>query len=168
MQERNGNNYNYDIIDIFQIENVEVLPVTAKCIKNETNRDASLSKIQRALRKGKSLVPLEYNDGEFALQDGIIFKREKVMIPEALKERVLKELHGHFGTVRMKQLSRTFCWWPKIDKEIEEITKDCRTCVMFSNNPSCKVKHHWETASGPFERVHIDFAGPFMGHTFLV
>ncbi|XP_011869174.1 PREDICTED: uncharacterized protein K02A2.6-like [Vollenhovia emeryi] len=68
----------------------------------------------------------------------------------------------------MKQLSLNFCWWPKIDKDIENVTKNCETCMRFSNNPDRKIKHHWETASGPFERVHVDFAGPFMGHMFFV
>lgn len=129
---------NFDAIDIFQVENLEALPVTAKSVREETSKDKVLAKIQQALEKGKSLVPLGYNDGEFALQDNIIFKRERVVIPEVLRNEVLKELHaGHFGMVRMKQLSRNFCWWPKIDKDIEEITRNCKACVLFSNNPNC-------------------------------
>jgi len=120
-------NGNYDVIDIFQIENVEALPVTAKSIREEICKDKLLAKILQALKNGKSLVPLGYNDGEFTLQDGIIFRKERVVIPENLRDRVLKELHaGHFGTVRMKQLSRNVCWWPKIDKDIENITKIVR------------------------------------------
>jgi len=119
------------------------------------SNDKMLTKIRKALVEGKSLKPLGYNDGEFALQDNIIFKRERVVIPETLRTKVLRELHsGHFGTVRMKQLSRNFCWWPNIDKDIEEITINCEACTRFSNNPS-KTKHHWEAASAPFERIHI-------------
>ncbi|XP_029158172.1 uncharacterized protein K02A2.6-like [Nylanderia fulva] len=159
----------FDVIDVLQMENVETLPVTAKSIRDEINKDALLLKIRQTLIKGKSLVPLGYNDGEFALQDGIVFRKERIAIPKSLRSKVLKELHaGHFGTVKMKKLSRNFCWWPKIDKEIEEITKNCKACATFLNNPRIKVKHAWEAASEPFERVHIDFAGPFMSHTFLV
>ncbi|XP_029176870.1 uncharacterized protein K02A2.6-like [Nylanderia fulva] len=155
--EKNDNNY--DSIDVLQIENLETLPVTVKCIKMETGKDLFINKIRQALMKGQSLVPLGLDDGEFTLQDEIVFKRERVVIPESLRNKVLKELHaGHFGTVRMKQLSRNFCWWPKIDKDIEEIIQNCKACIMLSNNPNCKVKHHWEAASLPFERVHIDFA----------
>ncbi|EZA56249.1 hypothetical protein X777_02867 [Ooceraea biroi] len=159
---------NYDTIDVFQIENLEVLPVTAKSIREDTNKDRVLIKIRQALEKGKSLVPLGYHDSEFSLQNDIIFKKDRVVIPESLRHKVLKELHaGHFGTVRMKQLSRNFCWWPKMDKEIEEVTKNCKACMLVNKNPTSKHKHHWEAASRPFERVHVDFAGPFMGHMFL-
>lgn len=64
LQEKSARNY--DTIDVFQIENLEVLPVTAKCIFEETNKDAVLNKIRQALKKGKNLMPLDYNDGEFA------------------------------------------------------------------------------------------------------
>jgi len=159
----------YDMIDVFQIKNLITLPVTAKEIQEEIKRDAILLKIQQTLEKGKSLVPLSYNDSEFSLQNNIIFKKDRVVIPNTLRKRVLKELHtGHAGTVRMKQLSRNYCWWPRMDKDIESITKNCEACNTFSNNPNYKIKHCWEAASSPFERVHIDFAGPFLGHVFLV
>ncbi|RLU17738.1 hypothetical protein DMN91_009975 [Ooceraea biroi] len=42
---------NYDTIDVFQIENLEVLPVTAKSIREDTNKDRVLIKIRQALEK---------------------------------------------------------------------------------------------------------------------
>lgn len=53
----------YDIIDVFQIENVDTLPVTARIIREETDKDATLAKIRQALQKGKSLTVLGYNMG---------------------------------------------------------------------------------------------------------
>ncbi|XP_011699445.1 PREDICTED: uncharacterized protein K02A2.6-like [Wasmannia auropunctata] len=159
----------YGPIDLFQIENVETLPVTAKEIRVETRKDKTLLKIIEALEQGKSLVPLGYKDNEFALQNGIILRKERVIIPESLKGRILKELHaGHFGCVKMKNLSRNFCWWLGIDKDIETLVKNCKACNTFSNNPSSKIKHRWEPAAEPFQRVHVDFAGPFMSHNFLI
>lgn len=159
----------YDPIDIFQIKNVETLPVTAKEIRTETKRDKTLLKLLEALEKGKSLVPLGYQDNELALQSGIILRKERVVIPELFRNRILKELHaGHFGCVKMKNLSRNFCWWPGIDKDIEALVKNCKACNTFSNNPNIKIKHRWEPATEPYQRVYIDFAGPFMGHNFLI
>jgi len=75
---------------------------------------------------------------------------------------------GHFGIVKMKNLSRSYCWWLGIDKDIEKLVKNCKACNTFSNNPKIEIKHRWESATEPFQRVHIDFAGPFMGCNFLV
>ena len=38
---------------------------------------------------------------------------------------------------------------------------------MHQNNPSQTV-HPWEPASKPWERLHIDYAGPYLGRMFLV
>ncbi|KMQ87732.1 hypothetical protein RF55_12904 [Lasius niger] len=159
----------YDVIDVFQLESLETLPVKAKDVRLEALKDKSLNKLLQALEEGKSLVPLGYKDNEFSLQQGIIFRKDRVVIPKTLTNKILKELHaGHFGSVKMKSLSRSFCWWSHMDKEIEDIVKNCKFCHTFSNNPSCKIKHHWETATEPLQRVHVDFAGPFLGYNFLV
>lgn len=152
------------------MENLDTLPVTAKEIHNETYKDKSLAEILHALEQGKSLVALGYKDNEFSLQNGVIFRKERVVIPKSLTKRILEELHaGHFGCVKMKSLSRNFCWWLGIDKDIELLVKNCSTCNIFNNNPKrIKSKHSWEPATEPFQRVHVDFAGPFKGHIFLV
>ncbi|XP_011874603.1 PREDICTED: uncharacterized protein K02A2.6-like [Vollenhovia emeryi] len=36
------------------------------------------------------------------------------------------------------------------------------------NNPPRVETHEWEAAEAPFERVHVDYAGPFMNSYFLV
>ncbi len=35
----------------------------------------------------------------------------------------------------MKAIARSYVWWPKIDKEIEEITKRCTGCVQKKKQP---------------------------------
>lgn len=67
----------------------------------------------------------------------------------------------------MKRLARSYVWWSGIDNDIEQITKNCAECNANKNNPT-KVKHFWEQTTFPFERVHIDFAGPFKGYNFLI
>lgn len=68
----------------------------------------------------------------------------------------------------MKALARSFVWWPSIDADIEAITKKCSGCSRQSNMPPKAPLHPWEIPSGPWRRVHLDFAGPFLGKMFLV
>ncbi|XP_011883681.1 PREDICTED: uncharacterized protein K02A2.6-like [Vollenhovia emeryi] len=105
---------------------------------------------------------------EFTLLNGVIFRNHRVIIPFQLRKQILRELHeGHFGIVRMKHLAREYVWWNQIDKDIEEISKNCANCNRFKNDPP-KISHLWEQAEVPFERIHADFAGPFLGHNFLI
>lgn len=86
-----------------------------------------------------------------------------------LRNRLLGELHkSHFGAAKMKALARTMYWWPGLDRSIEEIARDCDICNAYRNNPPKVEVHEWETAQVPFERVHVDYAGPFMNTYFFV
>lgn len=92
-----------------------------------------------------------------------------MVIPEVLRGRILEELHsGHVGIAKMKGLDRNYVWWQGIDNDIEKIVRNCRECSRFQNDPKPVPLHHWEPTDEPFQRIHMDFAGPFIGHNFLV
>ena len=89
--------------------------------------------------------------------------------PESLRKTVLMELHDvHPGITRMKALSRSYFWWPKMDDEIETLAKSCSTCAINQNNPAKAPVHPWETPTQPWMRIHMDYAGPHLGKMFLI
>ena len=59
-------------------------------------------------------------------------------------------------------------WWPSIDKEIEQLAKSCDACLSVQHASSCSPLHPWSWPSQPWQRVHIDFAGPLFGKTYLL
>ena len=68
----------------------------------------------------------------------------------------------------MKALARSYIWWPKMDNGIEDVAKRCPSCQQASSSPPKAPLHSWKWPSQPWSRLHLDFAGPFMGHMFLV
>ena len=144
---------------ILQISSPEI---TAETIKLETKKDSGLSKIKSDLLKTS-------NDSEFTLVNGIIFRGERIYIPSSLRTKVLEELHEtHLGITKMKQLARRYVYWPNIDKEIEHIVKGCRNCALTRSNPPTAPVHPWDPPQENWDRVHIDYAGPFQGFNFLL
>lgn len=59
----------------------------------------------------------------------------------------------------MKGMARLFVYWPGIDADIERIAKSCEECAKYAHAPSKFQEHHWEYPKGPWERIHIDYAG---------
>jgi hypothetical protein len=55
-----------------------------------------------------------------------------------------------------------------MDKHIEEIVEKCDICQVNRSKPSKAPLHSWPYPEKPWERVHIDYAGPFYGKMFLV
>ena len=78
---------------------------------------------------------------------------------------VLDELHeGHPGISRMKSLARSFVWWPGLDKSLELKVKTCNAWQRSQNLPAVAPIQPWEWPECPWSRLHIDYAGPLLGH----
>ncbi len=59
-------------------------------------------------------------------------------------------------------------WWPGLDDDIASLVKSCGRCQSTRSAPLVAQLHPWEWPSKPWCRLHIDFAGPFMGKMFIV
>lgn len=68
----------------------------------------------------------------------------------------------------MKALARSYVWWPGMDAAIEEWVRRCSPCQETRPEMPRAPVHPWETTRAPWCRLHIDFAGPFQGKTFLI
>ncbi|CAB3249360.1 unnamed protein product [Arctia plantaginis] len=159
--------------DIFQMSLMNVLPVTEPDIAQATLEDPTLKRLLVGLKSGKKIAHLErfgIDQSEFSLYKDCILRGSRVLVPERFRQVVLNDLHSaHFGTSKMLALARSYCWWPGIDQDVRNMVKNCAECCLNQNKPSpVAPKHVWEFPSRPFERVHVDFAGQFLGVYFLV
>ena len=159
----------------YNIRQLEVLPITAQAIKAATRTDAILSKVLLYTQQGwpaevsEALQPFITRKCELTIEDGCLLWGVRVIIPKNLQPDILVELHhGHPGISKMKALARGHFWWPGLDKEIEEMAKSCQSCQAVKSGPPAAPLHPWSWPSQPWQRVHIDFAGPFLGKMFLL
>ena len=59
-------------------------------------------------------------------------------------------------------------WWPRLDSDVEMLARQCVTCLVVKNIPSPAPLNPWVWPSCPWESLHLDFAGPFLGSMFLI
>ena len=63
------------------------------------------------------------------VRDGIIFKGDQVVVPEALRETYLQKLHSsHMGSESTLRRARDAVYWPGMAEHICRITKQCPIC----------------------------------------
>ncbi|XP_028304146.1 uncharacterized protein K02A2.6-like [Gouania willdenowi] len=161
---------------VFLLDRLSNSPVTAKQIKQWTDRDPVLSQIQRWLLQGwpgsveqEEYKPYVKRQLELSVMGGCILWGSRVIIPPPGRAPVMEMLHeAHPGVSRMKSLARSFVWWPGMDVALEEKVKTCLQCQTNQKMPAPAPLHPWEWPTRPWSRLHLDFAGPFMGHMFLV
>ena len=93
---------------------------------------------------------------ELPVEQGCLMWGLRTVIPPALRQPVLTELHeGHPGIARMKSIARSHVWWPKIDREI---TRKCQPCNKTRGGPPASPLLPWSWPTAPWQRVHVDFA----------
>ena len=68
----------------------------------------------------------------------------------------------------MKGIACSYFWWPGLDRSIERLAKSCLECQAVKKAPASAPLHPWSWPTGVFQRIHIDYAGPFQGAKFLV
>ena len=68
----------------------------------------------------------------------------------------------------MKSLARSYVWWPGIDKDLECIAKSCQDCQQHQKVEQKTPLHPLEFPKRPWQRLHLDFAGPFQGQMWLI
>lgn len=137
--------------------------ITAEVIKKETAKHQELSLLKENILNGKIQDPV------FTVQDGILFRGHRVMIPPTLQQGILEELHStHVGIVKMKALARNYCYWKCIDSDIENLVKSCKQCCDVKKDPTKAPTHVWEAPEKNWQRIHMDYAGPFLNHYFLL
>ena len=163
-----------DYAECFYFEQFQTLPVTAVRISPETREDKVLSRAFAAVLSGnwavsKDLKLFFEKRNELSICQDCLVCGPRVVIPEVLRGTLFNELHlGHLGIVKMKKVARSYAWWPGIDKDIEILVKSCDGCLQTRNKPSPMSLHPWQLAERPWQRIHIDFAGPFLQQMFLI
>jgi hypothetical protein len=151
-------------------------PVTEAQLRRSTRTDAVLGVVLKRVleggldrEEGEMFKPYRSRCAELSTEGGVVLWGARVIIPETLQQKVLMELHEvHPGINRMKALARSYVWWPGIDADIEQTVRDCRECQMNQSKPASAPAHVWEYASDPWERIHIDHAGPVNGECYLI
>lgn len=151
--------------------------VKAGDIVRETAKDPVLARVLHRVRHGWTgadkndtmLKPFYMRKDELSIDNECVLWDVRVIIPTTLRKSVLNMLHDtHIGAARMKSQARSWMWWPNMDAEIESMVKACFECQLHSNKPSKAPLMPWEWPEEPWHRLHLDFAGPFLGHMFLI
>ncbi|XP_062505568.1 uncharacterized protein K02A2.6-like [Corticium candelabrum] len=150
--------------------------VTAAQLRRWTEQDITVAKVRSYTLSGSprtnseaTLEPYWRRRVELCVLGGCVLWGSQVIIPPQARKKVLEELHAcHPGAARMKGLARSYVWWPKMDQEIEQHVKLCIRCQSHATAPAKAPLHPWACPEKPWTRLHLDFAGPFMGRQFLV
>lgn len=156
--------------DVLLVELTEDVPLDLRKIVQRTRECGILRPLFDCLQ-GLKTHPKNFwkaDISEFTIVNGAIFRGHRVVIPVSCRPEVLMVLHeGHFGPNKMKELARRYVWWETLSSDIEKLARNCMICAEHARQPP-KTFHPWEHTKNPFDRVHIDYAGPIDGQYLFI
>ena len=155
------------------------LPIKFSDIVTATQADPILAQVCKYVINGwprsASFIKCETIKKYFALRESLstmcnaVTYRDRVIVPPCYRAKVLLSLHlTHQGMARTKSLARGYVFWPSIDQDIEDMLRKCSPCNIVAKSPTKTLLSSWPIPCGPWERIHVDFAGPVNGHTYFV
>ncbi|KAE8737165.1 hypothetical protein FOCC_FOCC017374, partial [Frankliniella occidentalis] len=149
--------------------------ITSTQIAEESAKDPTLRQVLRWTRDGwpktvsDNFLPFYRKREALSILKGCLLWSDRVVIPPSLREDTLKLTHAsHSGINFSKSTARAVAWWPNMDDEVELRVKRCAPCQSTANRPPRDLTSTWPAARQVWERVHVDFAGPFEGHLYLI
>ena len=105
---------------------------------------------------------------EISSVDGIIFKGQRLIVPQSLRYKTLQVLHrSHMGVSKTLARATSAFFWPGVSAAIKDICLKCETCLKYSNKQrkdSLGLVPHYTEA---WDAVATDIF-KFRGHSYLI
>ena len=88
------------------------------------------------------------------IESGILMKNSKVLIPETLKQKYLKQIHQGIKACRSR--AREFVFWININNDLKELVEKCDICQSQQNSTAIVQKYVSEVPPHPWHTLGSD------------
>ena len=114
------------------------------------------------------LLPYFGYQDEFTIQDGLIFKGERVVIPSSLRKETKEAVHSsHIGVEGCLRRARECIFWPGMNSELKEYMSKCEICNKYKSSQQKESLMSHELSDRPWEKVGVDIF-ELKGQFFLI
>ena len=134
--------------------------------QDSTCRDITLQELAKVVHKGwlkeqkdcpEILHPYWIFRECISLENGLLFKDDRLIIPEAERDQILELLHyGHYGITRTQDGAKESVFWLGITRDIESKVKDCTICQENAPSQTKEIMQPHEVPRGPWIKLGMD------------
>ncbi len=167
-----GSSIGEDLESIDMICNLAISEESLAMIKQAIEVDNDLEKLKTVIRQGwsetKDQVPpslAEYFNfrDELSIQNGLIFKGERLVIPYGVRSHMKARIHAsQIGVQGCLRRARDSVYWPGMTKELTEYILRCPTCNAYQQGQQKEPLISHAIPERPWEKVgsdHFEYEG---------
>ena len=148
---------------------VQYLPITEQRlqqIKEYTSSDEHLQQLRAVIMDGwpteKKDLPHQvapyfpYRD-ELSVQDGLVFRGERVVIPTDLRQTLKERVHSsHLGIEGCLRRARECLFWPNMNADLKEYISACSICRSHETSQQRETLMPHDVPDRPWAKVGTD------------
>lgn len=135
-------------------------------IRKEVDHDEALAELKKVIQQGwpilrqdvpESVRPFfDYRD-ELAMQDGIILRGERIVIPSSMRREMLRKAHeGHLGINSCVRRARELIFWPGMSAALRLYVESCHVCAAMPVKQSKEPLIIHPAPDRPWQKVGTD------------
>ena len=135
-------------------------------IKEETAKDPTMNLLKDIIYRGwpsyRRECPQELWEFwnfrcDLVLEDGLVLKGDRTIIPAALRDKALQAIHaGHQGETKSILLTKESVFWPGVTTEVKEMVKGCDLCQKYQAAQEKLPLMQPDLATRPWEKLGTD------------
>ena len=150
----------------FSVVSISTTSDTLSDIKQAYKHDDDIDKLKEYIQNSwptnthtvpNQLIPYIPHKDNLTIQNGLIMKGNRVLIPKALHTKMIDILHEpHLGITKTKQLARDTIFWPNIDTQIISKIEQCITCQKHRNQIYKEPLINHYIPQAPYHKIGAD------------
>jgi transposase InsO family protein len=155
-----------EVEQIDMLQNLAVRETTLVQIKEHTEADSHLQALVRIVKEGWPSTQAEVSPelrvyhpfrDELTVQNGVIFKGERLIVPEGLRTEMKEKLHyNHGGVQATLRRAREVFYWPGMNKDIEDVIAKCNVCAQYRATNQKEPLMSSPVPTRPWESIATD------------
>ena len=156
-------------MEVQSVNMVQDLPLAAARLDDvqaHTVKDDTLKVLTRVILEGwpedKTAIPaaaMPYFSvrDELSVQNGIILRGKRALIPKSLRHDMLRRIHmSHMGVERCLRRARECVYWPAMSSEVKDFILKCDICRSVDNKQQKKTLISHDVPDRPWAKVGVD------------
>ena len=166
-----------DVIGINLIEDLGFESSTLKRFKETSSNDETSRVVMEYVLKGWPSEKEQVDElareywsfkEELSVEDGLLFKSDRIVVPRSLRAEVLDEIHGaHMGESKSLSFARDYVFWPSMTAQIKDRVSSCSICNAFRNRQQRESLHPHDIPGLPWQVVGTDLFD-YAGQTYML
>ena len=137
-----------------------------KEIQKETASDTTIQVLKKVILNGwpdnKNEVPTELHPyftirDELSVQDGVIFKGSRCVVPLSVQQKIRERLHGaHTGLQGCLRRAQEVVYWPRMNGDLTDYISKCEICSTYQPAQGKEPLICHEVPARPWENIVLD------------